>query len=503
MKFYKRLILIFLSAVLLAASFNDKLSFVAWFSLIPYFIVISKSNLRTSVFFSWLTGLLFFAGITYWFTLYSFAYWLPILGILSISFILFGIIFWFIYSKVKWPILRILLVSSIWTTIEFLRHRTFLAFPWGVMGYSQHNYLPVMQISRLTGVLGVSLIILLFNLGIVEIILYFIQKKLFKVQAYFSFLIITIIVLLNVFSGYFYIKSKEGGYEGAKLNIAIVQTDVSFKDKFETGTGVLIPDKTGEGGKYFKEGTNLVVFPESVIWGNIDLERNKDFYDWVKNTAENENLYFLMGQILWDENKNYYNSVQLYSPELKILGRYNKIHPLPCAEYMPYPDILGFLKFMNIAKLNITPASKFILINYPGKGSIGSNICFESTLQIISRTYRKMGVNILLTLTDTAGFKDSAVAWQHVIFSRARAIENNCFMIHSGNNGISAIIDPSGKILAKTVLGGKEVLYGSVYFDGNKSFYSRNGELILFGYYAAVFIFFLVYLTKIKNKSLF
>jgi apolipoprotein N-acyltransferase len=499
MKFYKRLILIFLSAALLAASFNDKLSFIAWFSLIPYFIVISKSNIRSSIFFSWLTGLLFFAGITYWFTKYSYAFWFPILGLLSLFFIFYGMIFWLVYAKIKWPLLRILLLSSIWIALEFMRHRTFLAFPWGVMGYSQNNYLPVMQVSRLTGVLGVSLIIILFNLGIVEIILYFIQRKSFKIQAYCSFLVITILAIFNAASGYFYIESKGNRYEGEKLNISIVQPNISFKDKFETGTDVLIPDKTGKEGRYFRKGTNLVVFPESVIWGDIDLERNKDFHDWVKNTAENEDLYFLMGQILWDENKNYYNAVQLYNPELKILGRYDKIHPLPCAEYMPYPGVLGFLNFMNIAKLNITPASKFILINYPGKGSIGSNICFESTLQIISRTYRKMGANILLTLTDTAGFKDSDVARQHLIFSRTRAIENNSFMIHSGNNGISAIIDPYGRILAQTDLVKKEVIYGSVYFDDSKSFYSSHGELLLNIYYGITFIFLLFYLIKIKH----
>jgi apolipoprotein N-acyltransferase len=499
MKFYKRLILILLSAALLVASFNDKLSFVAWFSLIPYFIVISKSDIKSSIFFSWLAGLLFFAGITYWFTKYSYAFWFPILGLLSLFFIFYGIIFWLVYAKIKWPLLRVLIISSIWIAVEFLRHRTFLAFPWGVMGYSQHNYLPVMQVSKLTGVLGVSLIILLFNLGIAEIIIYFIQRKLFKVQAFFSFLIVAMLALLNATSGYIYIKSKGNGYGGEKLNIAIVQPNISFKDKFETGTDVLIPGKTGEDGRYFMKGTNLVVFPESVIWGDIDLERNKDFYDWIKDTAKNENLYFLMGQILWDENKNYFNAVQLYNQELKILGRYNKMHPLPCAEYMPYPNMLGFLSFMNIAKLNITPASKFILINYPGKGSIGSNICFESTLQIISRTYRKMGASILLTLTDTAGFKDSDVAWQHLIFSRTRAIENSSFMIHSGNNGISAIIDPCGRILARTDLVKKEVLYGSIYFDANKSFYTTHGELILYFYGGIVLLFLLFYLYKIKK----
>ena len=81
-----------------------------------------------------------------------------------------------------------------------------------------------------------------------------------------------------------------------------------------------------------------------------------------------------------------------------------------------------------------------------------------------------------MTLTDTAGFKNSIVAWDHLIFSRVRAIENNSFMIHSGNNGISALIDPNGRILIKTELVKKEVIYGSIYFDNNKSFFMPSME---------------------------
>jgi len=158
--------------------------------------------------------------------------------------------------------------------------------------------------------------------------------------------------------------------------------------------------------------------------------------------------------------------------------------------------VLGFLSFLNIAKLNITPARKFILINYPEKGNIGVNICFESTLQIISRTYRKMGADILFTFTDTAGFKNSIVALDHLIFSSVRAIENNCFMVHSGNNGVSAIIDPYGRILVRGDIGKKEVLYGSVYFYNNKSFYSRFGELLLYIYFGAAFIMLLFYIFR-------
>ena len=74
-------------------------------------------------------------------------------------------------------------------------------------------------------------------------------------------------------------------------------------------------------------------------------------------------------------------------------------------------------------------------------------------------------------------------------------------MIHSGNNGISAIIDPNGRILTRTELAKKDVIYGSIYFDNNKSFYAIHGELILYLYYGIAFIFLLFYLTKVKRSG--
>ncbi|MBN2072320.1 MAG: apolipoprotein N-acyltransferase [Actinobacteria bacterium] len=502
-----------LSSAMLSASFSyDNFAFLAWVSLIPYFIAITKSNMPSSMFLSWIEGILFFAGVTYWFTEYSYTFWFPILGILSIFFIFYGAVFNLIFRRVRLVPLRILLASSVWIAVEFFRHRTFLAFPWGVLGYSQHSYLSFMQVSKLTGILGVSLLIVLFNLCAAEFIIHInffnmdgsrsglkANRKLFKHTSFTALILVISILVINLISGYACLKIKdgrEGGYTGEKLNVALVQPNISFDDKFETDTGVLIPKKTGEGGRYFAEGSELIVFPESVIWGYIERERNKTFYEWVKSTAGEENLYFMMGQILWDEKENYYNTVQLYDPQLEILGRYNKIHPLPCAEYMPYPEKLGFLSFLNIAKTNITPSREFILIGYPGKGRIGTNICFESTLGVISRTYRKMGADILFTFTDTAGFKDSIVAWHHLIFSRVRAIENGSFMVHSGNNGISAIIDPFGRILARTDLVKKDVLYGTVYFNDKKTFYSDYGELLIYIYFGVVAGFLIVYLLR-------
>jgi len=523
MKFYIKFLLILLSGAILSLSFYDRLGFLAWFCLVPYLLAIYHSSIKQTILFSWVLGLLYFAGVTYWFVEYSFVFWLPIVGCLTIFTLLFGIVLYFIYSKIEWPVLRIFLISAVWLSIEFLRCRTFLAFPWGMLGYSQHNFLPLMQMAKITGIYGVSLILILFNSILAETIIYFLKSRKVNLKYLLSAVCLVVIIVIsglinmNLYRKNFeflksskaenkeYVSSGDSDSKAtdnfadkkdySKINIAIVQPNISFDDKYEKDSGVIIPDPYGSK-NYFKEGTKLVIFPESVIWGPIERVSNATFKEWASKTIREENLYLMMGQILWDEQENYYNAVLLYSPDLEIIGRYNKIHPLPCGEYMPYPNILGFLSFLHVAKLDITPCRQFSMIYYTEKGNLGTNICFESTLPLISRAFRNRGADAVFVFTDDAAFKDSVASWHHLIFSKVRAIENNCYVVHSSSMGISGVISPIGEIVSKTELGKREVLYETIYLNFKKSFYSTFGNIVMYIYFVFSAIFLVIYIIS-------
>jgi apolipoprotein N-acyltransferase len=497
-----RFLLVLVSAALLVSSFYGP-GFLAWFCLVPFFIALRNSRLGQTVFFSFILALAYFAGVTYWFTEYSFVFWLPILAIVASYITIIGIAFYYINAKIKSPALRILLVSSAWMAVEFFRSRTFLAFPWGLLAYSQHEYLEIMQIVGITGVYGVSLILILANTSIAETVTGIIRERKVSLRKFRYMLpVVGLLVIILVYGLVTIGLYRDKPEEGESIDIALVQTNITFDDKFEKDSGVLIPDPYSNE-RYFKEGTELVVYPETVLWGT--LERNKTFGDWVKETIKNEDLHFITGQVLWDEEDNYYNTVNLYSPDTEIIGRYNKIHPLPCAEYMPYPDVLFMFKFLNIAKTNITPVMDFEMIQYPGKGNLGTNICFESTLPLISRTFRDNGAEAIFVFTDDAGFRESLASWQHVIFSRVRAIENGCYLVHSSNMGVSAVIDPIGELKVRTPLGEKMVVYERVYLNSKKSFYAEYGNLVLYGFFGLSFLCLIIYIViyfRIKRGKL-
>ncbi len=495
MKNYQRLILSVLSALFLFLSFKE-MGFFAWFSFIPFLFVVYKSNLRQTILFSYICGLGFFSGATYWMIKLPVKYtWMLLAILLGIILIVFGVALYFIFKKIHQPYLRIFLIPAVWILIEFLRSQTLLAFTIGILGYSQHNFLPLIQVTRFTGIYGISFIIILFNVTIFETIMFSIKNK----KLIFKYLIISISVLV-VFAAYGIVSVNNNlnrviehkGYN--EIKVAIVQPNILLGEKYLGKGTETIPDPYGEDGTYFKEGTELVIFPESILWGSMD--ENKNFKNWSKEVAEEENINLLIGQYVHNEaSTEYYNSAFLYGSRLEVLGRYDEIHPVPFSQYMPYPKVLGFLKFLDFSIVNLIPSKDYSPINYPGKGKLGINICYESTIPSIARNIRNNGAEAIVVLSDNSSLDDSIAPWHHLIFSKVRAIENGCYVVHCANTGISAIISPDGDIVVKSDLLEKEVLYGSIFLIPVKTFYSKFGNLLLFIYWGIVFLAAISYLV--------
>jgi len=494
MKNYQRLILVLLSALFLFLSFKE-LGFFAWFSLLPFLFVIYKSNLRQTAIAGLILGICFFAGVTYWMVVLPVKYtWLLLTPLLSTGFIIFGIETYFIFKKVNQRYIRIFLIPAAWLIIEFVRSQTRLAFTIGILGYSQHNFLPLMQISKFTGIYGVTFIILLFNAAVFESVLFFYEKR----RANFKFLIISIaiLVLFSCFGVISFNNNLNSVMEDRDLNkieVAMVLPDIALGYKYMEGGLEIIPERYSAS-SFFKEGTELIVFPESMLWGSMD--ENKEFKEWMENIEKEERVNLLIGQYLGDENgRGYYNSALLYSPDLEIVGRYNEINPVPFSQYIPYRKVLGFLKFLDFSEINLITGNDYDAIEYEDKGKLGINICYESTIPSIARNIRKNGAEALFVLSDSSSLDKSIAPWHHIIFSKVRAIENGVYVAHCANVGISAIISPAGEILASSELSDKEVLYGTIYLNSKKTFYSKFGDIIMFVYYiiiSSITIFYLV-----------
>ena len=175
MRFMKKrdILLSLFSGILLILSFpNFDLEFLAWFALVPLFFSIEGKGLYYSFKLGFLTGLTSFLGILYWIIVAVHTYGnVPLIlsGLILLLLVVYLSLFIGAFTfltrliQMRSGIQTIFLTSIIWVALEYLRSFFLSGFPWANLGHSQYLNLPFIQMADITGVYGLSFVILLVN----------------------------------------------------------------------------------------------------------------------------------------------------------------------------------------------------------------------------------------------------------------------------------------------------------------------------------------------------
>jgi apolipoprotein N-acyltransferase len=122
---------------------------------------------------------------------------------------------------------------------------------------------------------------------------------------------------------------------------------------------------------------------------------------------------------------------------------------------------------------------------------IGILICYEGILPFAAGSYKQNGAELLVNITNDAWFGATSAPYQHLSMSIFRAIETRMYLVRAANTGISAIVNPQGKIITQTNIFQKAALKGNVKFLNIPTFYAIYGDIVVFGCYAIIIICFL------------
>ncbi|MFH1641087.1 MAG: hypothetical protein ABIA66_03880, partial [Candidatus Omnitrophota bacterium] len=164
----KEIALCVLSAVLLILSFPSfNLEFLAWFGFVPVFFALNNKSLKKTFFLFFITGLIFWSGVIYWLVHVTLSGAIVLILYLALYFAIFGLIIR-PCTRRSTPY-ALIFIPSVWVLLEYVRSHLFTGFPWALLGYSQYLNLPVIQIADITGVWGVSFLVMMVNVAIVEI----------------------------------------------------------------------------------------------------------------------------------------------------------------------------------------------------------------------------------------------------------------------------------------------------------------------------------------------
>ncbi len=386
----------------------------------------------------------------------------------------------------------VLIFSLTFSIFEFIRGNILTGFPWNLVSYTWLWSSEITQVLSLFGAYSLSL----FSITFFCIPFLFFTKKIYK-KNIFIFLAFLIIFLINYSYGKYRLEDVNYKFD-ENLSIRIVSPNFSINDynnqTEETQLKRLIKISNPESDK-----KTVFIWPEGIFYESY-LEDIKKYQNLFEKSFSSKHLIILGINHFVNDNTNnkpkYYNSLVVLNNKLDILSLYNKVNLVPFGEYLPFEKILSKygLKKVTSGYSSFTPGDIRETVNldtdFNGK-IIHPLICYEIIYPGKIKTKNQLP-DLLVNISEDAWFGKSIGPHQH--FSKAiyRSIEEGVFVARSANKGISAFIDPNGRILKSLNTGEsgsiglnfphfyKETLFSKY---GNKIFY-----LIIFLYMFLILI---------------
>ncbi len=505
-----------LTGVLLVLIFpRMDFEFLAWFSLVPLFFLIQDQPLARVTLFGFWSGMVFYFSGLLWVTNTIVNYGnLPVvvsyLVLMLLAAYLSLYLALFCYLVKKWsrgnPLAFLWLAPVVWTSLEYLRstHSAY-GFSWLGLGYSQAGSLPVIQVAEITGVYGISTLIVFVNASLYFALHAFIgQSKnsspdTFSCKPAFKVLGFCLLVLA-LWLGYgknALDKWQKPPAKTPSLRVALAQGNIPQNLKWNPLFQDQVMNTYRELSlKAVPSKPDLIVWPEAAMPFYYSLDKINS--ELVKNIAKDTKTPLLIGSPYLerkDKVRTSYNSAYLIADDGQTIGRYDKIHLVPFGEFVPFQDILWFVNKMVTGIGNFGRGQEVGVFDLKGV-KLGISICYEIIFPDLVRQPVNQGAQFLVNITNDAWFGQSAASYQHMDMVALRAVENRVPIVRAANTGITGTIDPTGNIRQATELFTTELVITDIYpRQTEKTFYSRYGDvfskicLLLMGLFALRYYF--------------
>ncbi len=368
----------------------------------------------------------------------------------------------------------------LWVTMEFLRATfPFGGFPWALLGYSQGEYTHLAQAADIGGVYLVSFAVALVNGAISDLV----EKLGAKTDPLPWRSVAAAMILIAAMFAYGTWRVSEVKSRMQKsdpVKVAVLQGDIRQDMKWDSDTAGFIINRYMElHNKAVREGARLIVWPEAAL--PFALERHME---GLRLTARLRDMgvYSLVGSVDFhyeNRRRKFTNSAYLIGPD-GIEGKYSKIHLVPFGEYIPFVKYLGFVdKIVKGAAGNFSAGEEIEVFKVP-QGEFGVIICYEAIYGNLTRKFSKNGAGLLVNITNDAWFGDTSAPRQHLAMAAFRCIENHVWMARAANTGISAFIDPLGRVKERTKLFTPALPVMNVSFMPGVTPYAAVGDLFLY-----------------------
>jgi len=453
-----------ISGLMLTASFPSiNMPFLAFICWIPCLFALRQSTFLFCTILCMITGLTHEFTLLYWIVptlvthakfsiMYATFICMVIACIRCCWFVTFGSIIYFFVKK-PW---HLFVLPFIWVGLELSKNWGSLGFPWALLGYSQWQWIGLIQIADIFGVYGVSGLIMLINVCIFLVVLHVCESqwKFHSISNYLMFSglgIGTLSIILSLTYGVIRINEIDSKIKTSPhQKIMIVQPNIPQHEKWDGNNRAPITKKmiqmTFAG---MEQGVDLVIWPETAL--PYAFHSKHQLRQYVLDSIKQMQVGLVMGSpsfVSQDGQLKHYNSAYIINKQGEIQSRYNKARLVPFSEYMPYPLLSDLWKLLG------APDEKFV----PGRVevhdihgvSLGIQICYEIIFPAYARTMTHNGANVLINMSNDAWFGRTACPEQLFSMAVFRAVENKRPLVRAANTGISGMIDPCGRVVSAT-----------------------------------------------------
>lgn len=494
----------------------------AWFALALLMLALRDATPKEAAGLGFFAGALHYLTLLYWLVPTMHRYgplpWWSSAGILLLfAFYLAVYVALFSVLMVKWarhPGWALALVPVIWVAFEFLRTYLFTGFPWGLLGYSQYQYLALIQLSDLFGVYGVSFLIGAVNAA-VFLCLLFASGSRWQGRAVTlrwaggAMAGAALLVVLAAGYGRYRIADIDDAVSRAEpMKTAVIQGNIEQSLKWDeaycratTEKYIRLSEQAAE------DAPDLVVWPETAM--PFYFFYNEQMTDNVLAGIDRMDTHFLIGSPAYEYNRQrgvvrLYNSAYLVDGGAEVLGQYSKVHLVPFGEYVPLKKWLPFIGKMVPQIADFTPGQKGHLLTMSHRGrpvDIGVQICYEIIFPELSSAMVRQGGDVIVNITNDAWFGKTAGPRQHFAMSVFRAVENRRSLVRAANTGISAFVNPAGRIRHRSELFTTAAVTQPVpVLHGQKTVYTAYGDMLPAGCLLAVLLFLVFGLRNLLSR---
>ena len=481
-----RSVLAIASGLLLAAAFPSlDLSPLAWIGLVPVLVAIRDRSPWGAFRLGWLTGFVFYGVTTSWvgYTIVHYTN-LPMPVAMVVVALMAAVLACYHGAFTAGVALferggrdAVWLAPALWVVLEWLRGWFLIGFPWASLGYSQYRFHDLVQVVELTGVYGVSAVLVLFNVVVAGVL----RERGKGVQRLLPGLVtITILVVVLPALGRWRIVTLAREPVVGSMVVGIAQGNVEqdrkwdpeFQDETIRRYRALTEDAVRTGAK-------LVVWPETAA--PFFFQEPSELREQVRDLARTTGTPLLIGSPAFERGAGRVeqrNRAYLVGADGAETDHYDKMQLVPFGEYVPFQRVLFFVDQVVHAVGSLGAGTRHTVFEAAG-GRFGVLICYEGIFPALTRRFVADGADFLVNITNDAWYGRTAAPRQHQVQASFRAIENRVPLVRAANTGISAIVDPDGRLrwqspLFETIAHTEEIRWPRV-----RTFYTRFGDVFV------------------------